>query len=708
LLKTGRPGYYLAPMRLHYMAMGVGFLAVALLEGCLVDSPQPDLAGQDVRLTIIHTADIHSRLFPYSMVPNTFDQAYGLLPVNAPFGGIARISTMVKRIRVSADRSLWLDSGDAWEGAPVFNEFKGEAEIRALSLAGMEGEVLGNHEFDLGTPQLVKELDAWSQFPHLVANYAWEDPVDPTQKSLQGLTEPFQIYDVQGLQVGVIGLGNEDTLLSSFMGNNTLGFRPVDNATALLQYVAMLRPICDLVVVLSHLGLDDDEDLSASEVDDPNAALPNQNIDLILGGHLHIVTNPPKLLPADDGSQYCVNNDCETLLIHSGAFAKYVGRIDLVVHVSDNGDNADPEHRSRITSFAYVNQPVDSTIPDDPELANLMWPYSVQLNQDIDLNGVFSYVDPVGGETIARNDPSGGDSQLGNLVARAMQTQQGVDAQFAFTNSLGIRADFNFGPLTNEQMFNVFPFENTIVVIYLSGIEVQETLDFVSNVSASRGCRSQLQEAGLTWDMVCRDDPTSANRCTSIDPAVPGTVCQMDSQCPTGDRCDTSQSRCVTTSCAQNIYIGDGCRPKDPNTGLINTDAPVDPATTPCAPLEPNGLYRVAVNNYIAAGGSGFQVLQRNTSQQDTGVSLRDALTVFLTQQAPICDGMNTSQITDTTDPESTKSCTDNSQCPSGMCSPGPGPRMCQQATIQKLWGNVSCLDETIEAHDGRIRPVFQ
>ena len=671
------------------MALGGGLTTIALLAGCLVETPQPDLTGQDVRLTIIHTADIHSRLFPYDMVPNSFDQGYGLLPVNAPFGGVARISTMVNRIRVSSERSLWLDSGDAWEGAPVFNEFGGEAEIRSLSLAGMEGEVLGNHEFDLGTQQLVNELDAWSQFPHLVANYAWEDPVDPTSnaKSLQGLTSPFEIYDVQGLTVGVIGLGNEDTLLSSFMGNTTLGFRPIDNATALLQYVAMLRPICDLVVVLSHLGLDDDEGLSASEVDDPNASLPNQNVDLILGGHLHIVTNPPKLLPADDGSQYCVNNDCETLLIHSGAFAKYVGRIDLVVHVGS--DNSDPETRSRIVSYAYINQPVDSTIPDDPTVANLMWPYSVKLSQDIDLNGVFSFVDPdatsaTSDATITRNDPSGGDSQLGNLVARSMQLQQGVDAQFAFTNSLGIRADFNRGPLTNEQMYNVFPFENTIVVIYLSGTEVQETLDFVAQESATRGCRSQLQQAGITWDMVCRDNPTGGSPCTSIDPAAPSTVCKLDTDCPSGDRCDTTQSACVTRACAQNIYVGDGCRPKDPNTGLVQPDSPVDPATTPCAPLEPTGLYRVAVNNYIAAGGSGFIVLQRNTSQQDTGVSLRDSLTVFLTQQAPVCDGLNISKITDFTD----------TQVP--------------QRTVLQRWGNISCLDETIEAHDGRIRPVFQ
>jgi len=674
-MKTLYPGYYLAPMR-WLLSMTL----VCATTGCLIERDQPDLEGQDVRLTIIHTSDIHSRLFPYNFVPNKFDQDYGLLPAKGPFGGIARISTMVKRIRVSSNRSLWLDSGDAWEGAPVFNEFKGEAEIRALSLAGMEGEVLGNHEFDLGTQQLVTQLDNWSQFPHLVANYAFDDPKNPNDVSLADVTQPFEIYDVEGVKVGVIGLGNQDTLLSAYEGGNSLGIRPIDNQTALDGYVRLIRPYVDLVVVVSHLGLDNDEGLSPSMVDDPNQSLNTQAVDLILGGHLHIVTNPPKLLPFDDGSDYCKHNDCETLLVHSGAFAKYVGRLDLVVHVGT--DNSNPETRSRIKSFAYNNAPVDSEIPDDPELANLMWPYSVKINQDIDLNGVFAYVDPPGTAKITRSDNSGGDSQLGNLVARAMQTQQGVEAQFAFTNSLGIRADFERGPLTNEQMFNVFPFENTIVVAYLSGQEISDTLDFVARKSAQRGCRSQLQQAGITWDMVCRDNKNAPDKCTSIDPNALQS-CTVDADCPNGDRCDGG--RCIATACAQNIYIGDGCRPPDPNNpGQYLTDAPVDPMHTKCAPLEKNGLYRVAVNNYIAAGGSGFVVLKRNTSQQDTGVSLRDALTVYLTKQAPKCDGVGTDQIIDATDPQT------------------------PQRTIKERWGNASCLDDKIEAHDGRIRPVFQ
>jgi 5'-nucleotidase/UDP-sugar diphosphatase len=624
----------------------LGVAAVACLASCTVERPQPKLVGQDVRLTIIHTSDIHSRLFPYNFVPTRFDQDYGLLPANAPFGGVARISTIAKRIRASANRSLWLDSGDAFQGAPVFNQFKGEVEMRALSVAGMDGEVLGNHEFDLGAPNLYDKISNWSQFPHLAANYLWDD-VPSRQASLRDVISPFEIYDIQGLRVGVIGMGNEDTLTSIFEGGNSLGFRPADNTQALEQYTRILRPVCDLIVVVSHLGLDADEGLTPSQVQDQNTALPLQGVDLVLGGHLHIVTNPPKLLPNDDGSNYCKTHDCQTLLVHSGAFAKYVGRLDLVVHVGEN--NGDPEKRSRIVSFAYKNLPVDKTIPDDPEISNLLWPYSVKLNQDIDLNGVFSYIHPPGTAKILRNDASGGDSQLGNLVARAMQQQQGVEAQFAFTNSLGIRADFERGPLTNEQMYNVFPFENSITVMYLSGQEVQDTLDFVSRKSASRGCRTQVQVAGISFDMVCK------GTCASIDPA-------------TGQPAD---------ACAKNIYIGENCRNGNP-------DGPIDPAK--CAPLQLAGLYRVAVNDYIAAGGSGFIVLKRNTSQQNTGISLRDALTVYLNKQPATCDDgtgklVPTTAIMDDTDPSK---------------------------TVQQKWGNVSCLDAVIEQHDGRIRAVFE
>lgn len=619
-------------------------VALTSVAACTVETPQPNLVGQDIRLTFIHTSDIHSRLFPYHMVPNTFDKQDGLQV--GPFGGVARIATLAKRIRASATRSLWLDSGDCFQGAPVFNMFKGEAELRALSLAGMDAAAVGNHEFDLGAKNLFEKVDNWATFPLLAANYAWDDApagaVDPNGRSLRDIIPPFAMFDVKGIKIAVIGMGNTSTITSIFEGGNSVGFRPIADEEALSNWVRILRPVSDLIVVVSHLGLDEDEGLTANQVDDPNQQFKQetlQGVDLILGGHLHIVTDPPKLIPNDDKGH-------QTILVHSGAFAKFVGRLDVVVRVGDN--NADPDRRSRITSFAYDNIPVDSKmctnaggqpvpcIPEDPAIADLMWPYSVKINQEIDLNGVFAFVDKPDGDKVLRSDTTGGDSQLGNMVARSMQLTEGVEAEFAITNSLGIRADFERGPLTIEQMFNVFPFENTITVMYLSGQEVQDTLDFVARKSASRGCRTQAQVSGIAFDMVC------SGTCPGVDPL-------------TGE---------ANTACAKNIAIGDHCRGADPN-GQIDL--------TRCAPLVPTGLYRVAVNDYMAAGGSGFEVLKRNTAKQDTGISLRDGLRVYLRQISP---------------------------CSNQMTDDGK--------KVVDLYGEISCLDAAVEPHDGRIKPVFE
>jgi 2',3'-cyclic-nucleotide 2'-phosphodiesterase (5'-nucleotidase family) len=201
-------------------------------------------------------------------------------------------------------------------------------------------------------------------------------------------------------------------------------------------------------------------------------------------------------------------------------------------------------------------------------------------------------------------------------------------------------------------MFNVFPFENSIVVMYLSGVEVQETLNFVARRSASRGCRSQAQVAGISFDMVCSGD------CGT--PAFPN-----------------------ERACAKNIAIGDNCRGfiDDPNNPggpkKPNVDGPINYSI--CAPLVPSSLYRVAVNDYIAAGGSGFEVLKRNTSKQDTGIALRDALRVFLNTQAR---------------------CPNDLQDEMDQAEP--------RRMVVSTYGEISCLDEKIEQHDGRVRPVFE
>ncbi|MGH7281555.1 MAG: hypothetical protein ACRELY_08540, partial [Polyangiaceae bacterium] len=83
-------------------------------------------------LTLLHTADIHSRLFPYNLDILQIDSTLGLGTIGtvANVGGVARLSYVLGRERARADRVLHLDSGDVFEGAPIFNFFSCEPEVR--------------------------------------------------------------------------------------------------------------------------------------------------------------------------------------------------------------------------------------------------------------------------------------------------------------------------------------------------------------------------------------------------------------------------------------------------------------------------------------------------------------------------------------------------------------------------------------------------
>jgi hypothetical protein len=224
--------------------------------------------------------------------------------------------------------------------------------------------------------------------------------------------------------------------------------------------------------------------------------------------------------------------------------------------------------------------------------------YALEMGQRLDLPMVFAYA-PRNVER--RNSSGGGDSPLGNLTAEAMRRRQRVEAEFAVTNTLGIRDNLYAGPITLEGMFNVFPFENTITVMYLSGVEVQELMNFMTERSAGRGCQSQGQLAGATFTMDCGRALENEQR--QSDPAA----------------------RCTT-----NVECGARYGPDAPAEWLCRQNVcyrnPAHDITINGEKLDLNASYKVAVNDYIAKGGSGFRVLKRNTTRIDTGISLRDAL----------------------------------------------------------------------------------
>lgn len=616
-------------------------LAAVSVAGCAEQHETPDIGSDPVRITFLHTSDIHGRLLPYRMQVTYTDSHLGLKQENEPFGGIARVGHIIHRERARADRVLYVDSGDVFQGAPIFNVFHGEACFRALSYLAPDAMAVGNHEFDTGLGNLIRQTRNWVTFPFLAANYYFM-PDNP----LRELVQPYTVVNVKGVRIALIGLGDFSSLSSLTDIGNSLGIMPYNNEQVVNDTVAALRPLVDLVILVSHAGLGHDQRIIAK----------TRGVDLVFGGHLHIVLNPPKTEKNLDGE--------EVVLVHSGAFAKYVGRLDVVAKRDDTG-------RLRVASHTYELFPVDKTVPEDPKLAQLMEEYALKLNQTIDLTSVYGYSPKL----LTKYGYEGGDSALGNLVSEAIRRYARVD--LAFTNTLGIRSNLYPGPITLDDLFNIFPFDNTITIMYMSGSDIREMLNYVARRSSGRGCVSQLQTAGVRFVMNCNPDPPAfymeCHDCGHVDDqggfvATNWSGCLRNCMetCSAGDTacihdcievgfrsCVLSRSEipedtlCLDTclSVGSKEYRFDDmrqcfmdCFPRAESVML--TDCPnalTADDLSQCAlqPLVEGQMYEVATNDYIAQGGSGFYMLKSNNTQSDTGLPLRDAvLEVIMTSES--------------------------------------------------------------------------
>jgi 5'-nucleotidase/UDP-sugar diphosphatase len=578
--------------------------ALLLLAGCTYKGENPRIDGQSVQLTILQTSDIHARLLPYDMDVGMVDQSLGLNPANAPFGGAARVSHIIKRERAKAGRVLYIDCGDPFQGAPIFNYFKGEPEIRSLSEMGVNVMVIGNHEFDRGADNLARQLDDWANFTPLAANYDFRDPNFPGVNNLGRLVKPFVIYNLGGLKVGVIGIGDTTTINTILESGNKYGITPLILYETVQFYVNLLRPQVNFIIVATHQGLTLDEKMIER----------TSGIDLVLGGHLHIVLNPSKRLQDCAHGRDGLGNPCTphtVILSHAGAFAKYVGRIDLVLMQTDPADRNNWEAvSSDLTLF-----PVDSTVPEDPVVVDLLLPYTWRMEQLLNKDQIIGYAPT----DVKRFGAGGGDSQLGNLVATAMWLRTGIETDLAFTNTTGIRSDLPAGPITVEQIVNVFPFDNTIATMFVTGSDLIELFDYSSYRTAIRGCKSQVQVAGMTMKVRCGSCPDGQFGC--VEELQPG------------------------PDYARELFIGsEGAR------------------------VEKYGVYEMATNDYLAGGGSGYSMLRRNTSQVNSGIPMRDALIDYIKGGRPCIEPT---------------SCTADAECPGGAVCGCEGMWWWDDANVQ-------------------------
>ena len=258
--------------------MGAGALAL----------PGAMFAGEDVvRLTILHTNDVHSRLDPFPMDGS----------VNAGRGGVAGRAAIIQKIRGEQEHVLLLDAGDIFQGTPYFNIFKGEPEMKAMQMMGYDAAIMGNHDFDAGMENFAHQLVTHGKFPIIMCNYGFQNT--PMESQFQ----PYKIFKKGRLKIGVTGVGIEMLgLVPENLFGNTQYLDPIPNAN---RVATMLKKDkgCDMVICLSHLG----DKYTDNKVSDEILAKESENIDLIIGGHTHRFFEKPREYMNKAGKKVLVN-----------------------------------------------------------------------------------------------------------------------------------------------------------------------------------------------------------------------------------------------------------------------------------------------------------------------------------------------------------------------------------------------------------------
>lgn len=343
--------------------------------------------------------------------------------MHANIDAFPQLGAIVDSLRAIDPSLLVFSAGDNRTGNPINDMYSIPSyPVTALmNQIGYNGSALGNHEFDLGSlPRLI----GLSNFRYICANIHADD-------STGVRTVPYQVFDVEGVKVGVIGviqvnlMGRPDTHPDNLAG---ITFQKPEEVIPQYEF---LRKECDVVILLSHAGYDEDKRLADR--------FPW--IDLIIGGHTHTQLTSDE--PLRNGVLITQNqNDLST-----------------ATHITLTVDSG------RVTS-KKANYISVKEYPAKNELVN-------DIVQSLNDNPFFNRV------LAQAETPFTSREKIGYMLCDAIRT--GTDADIAIINRKGVRMVYlPEGDITMRNVLQIDPFGNNTILISMSG---RDFLDFLVQYS---------------------------------------------------------------------------------------------------------------------------------------------------------------------------------------------------------------------------------
>lgn len=353
---------------------------------------------------------------------NDFHGAVEYNPGNKEIG-INRLASYFKSVKQMNPNSVFVSSGDMWQGSADSNITKGRLVVDAMNAIGFDAMAIGNHEFDW-TDTYLFEHQARSNFPLLGINI-----MDKRTNQRATFADPSIMIERSGVQIGIIGTigaNLESTILQSAVSN--YDFVPY---TQLVQLESTrLRELgADIVILLNHDGTVE------------QGVLPHVNG--VFNGHTHRL----EAMMLQDKPVY-----------QGLAYGQAISHMRFAI----NTVNMVPRFiQNQSGVYTYESLLLHGQFPLEDESMKAL--YDRYLNEEINT---------VKNEMIGVAEGNFSRQQLGKLAVNEMLSYgRGLDSNVvaSFHNSGGVRATIETGSVTYGELYKAFPFDNELMILEVTG-----------------------------------------------------------------------------------------------------------------------------------------------------------------------------------------------------------------------------------------------
>ncbi|MGI9041015.1 MAG: 5'-nucleotidase C-terminal domain-containing protein [Gemmatimonadales bacterium] len=406
-----------------------------LLAASLVSAPIQDSA----HVVLVATTDVHGHATAWNYV------------AQRPFpGGLARVVVVVDSLRRRyPGQVVVMDAGDLLQGDPFASYHARVARrephpiVEAMNLAGYDVATLGNHDFDWGVPALYRALrDA--AFPYVSANI-YAVPADTL------VFRPYRVLQRQGVRIGVAGFTTPGTMVwnRAQMTEGKLRVAPIGRTAG--PTLEAMRRDADLSVVLIHSGMDEPlpHDTLGIGAEHSAAVLAAQRA-------------PPHVVVV--GHSHREMRDSVIGGVHFVQPRPYGGTV-AVVHV-------DLARRGGAWRVTRVRADAVSTrdVPPSPVIIRRLAAAH---------GAVSEWVDATVGEARAPMRAAGARAEPTPVLDWILEVQRRrTGAMLSSTSAFDPRAGFDSGAVRRAQVLALYPYDNTLRAVKISGAKLRAYLEW--------------------------------------------------------------------------------------------------------------------------------------------------------------------------------------------------------------------------------------